>query len=204
MNVENFLPNDLKENRKDYWQMRETLIPKYNGKWIAFHKKKVIVSSDRLDELRLAIQSSGVCAYITKVGEEKSLAVKIRRKEFCYNTDYEPALPQAQVQFFNFYKTGSKVCDDAIPDTGADATCLSITDCHEIQLFDGPAMEVISRSYGGGERESFLFLGYAEINDKQYSCSVEPTVEREVLLGRDVLNQLMVTFNGPESKVVFE
>jgi len=206
MNVEKFLPEEFKQDEKDYWQARVKLLSKYEGKWIAFHNKEVIASGDNIYDVTLAaLQKSSSCAYITKVGEEDKLMVKVRRREFSYNLNYQPfPLPQAKVRFYNARMTQNKNCDDVIPDTGADTTALPVEDCHEIRLFETPGMRLQSRSYGGEAVPSIVIPGFAEIDDQKYLCYIEPVVEVERLLGRDVLNQLTVTFQGLESKVIFE
>ena len=102
MNVEKFLPEEFKLDEKDYWQARNNLLSDYEGKWIAFHNKKVIASGDNIYEVTfLALQKSNSCAYITKVGEEDKLMVKVRRQEFSYNLNYQPfPLPQAKIRFY--------------------------------------------------------------------------------------------------------
>jgi len=83
MNVEQFLPEEFKQDEQDYWQRRNNFLSDYEGKWIAFHNKEVIASGDSIYEVTLlALQKSNSCAYITKVGEEDKLMVKVRRQEF--------------------------------------------------------------------------------------------------------------------------
>ena len=83
MNVEQFLPEEFKQDEQDYWQRRNNLLSDYEGKWIAFHNKEVIASGKNVYEVTLlALQKSNSCVYITKVGEEDKLMVKVRRKEF--------------------------------------------------------------------------------------------------------------------------
>ena len=206
MNVEQFLPEEFKRDEQDYWQRRNNLLSDYEGKWIAFHNKEIIASGDSIYEVTfLALQKSNSCAYITKVGEEDKLMVKVRRQEFGYNLNYQPfPLPQANVRFYNARMTQSKDCDDVIPDTGADTTSLPVEDCHEIRLFETPGIRLQSRSYGGEAVPSIVIPGFAEIDNQRYLCYIEPVVEVERLLGRDVLNQLTVTFQGLEAKVIFE
>jgi len=51
----------------------------------------------------------------------------------------------------------------------------------------------------------FRYLGYAEINGSVYPALIQAVPgARERLMGRDVLNRLRVTFDGPALKVTFE
>ena len=53
--------------------------------------------------------------------------------------------------------------------------------------------------------ESVGYLGYVEINGFVYPALIQVVPgARERLMGRDVLNHLRVTFDGPALKVTFE
>lgn len=89
MDVEKFLPEEFKQDEEDYWQKRNNLLSDYEGKWIAFHNKKVIASGNNIYEVTLlALQKSNSCAYITKVGEEDKLMVKVRRQWTLWSYKY--------------------------------------------------------------------------------------------------------------------
>jgi hypothetical protein len=83
-------------------------------------------------------------------------------------------------------------------------SALPIIDCQAIGLFEAAGIRLRSRSYGGESVPSIVVPGFAEIDNQQYLCYIEPVAEVERLLGRDVLNQLVVTFHGPEGKVIFD
>jgi len=46
--------------------------------------------------------------------------------------------------------------------------------------------------------------GRVEIDGNIYSAIIEPVLEVERLIGRDVLNQCKVTFDGPSGTTSFE
>lgn len=51
---------------------------------------------------------------------------------------------------------------------------------------------------------TLVFRGNVEINGVLYHSLIQPVPEgKERILGRDVLNQVKVTFDGPRSKVIF-
>ncbi len=118
-------------------------------------------------------------AYTTKVGEE-NIVFRRRRIEYTYNTDYYPvALPQVKVKFSNFEETEGKTYKDVIPDTGADLTCLPISDCEDIDLFVSPTIRGNTQKSGKAKRDIIFYLAMAEINGLRSLSVIEPVPEKE-------------------------
>lgn len=203
--IEKHLPDGFKQDEAAYRKMRADLLKVYADKWIGIHKGRVVASgTDLYAVTQEAFEKTGSHVYITKVGEE-DLTVRIRRLEFPYDTTYSPfALPQAEVKFANIFRTCQTSYSDVIPDTGADISCLPVTECKKLDLFRAGGLRVRSERIGKRQRESILLPGYAEINGREYLAFIEPISEPEKLLGRDVLNRLTVTFNGREGRTIFE
>ncbi|MGZ8452123.1 MAG: hypothetical protein ACXWZE_08500 [Candidatus Binatia bacterium] len=64
-------------------------------------------------------------AYANKVGDEDKIVIRQRRVSFPYDANYSPTpLPRVAAVIYNFQRTKSKAVVDAIPDTGAEVTCL--------------------------------------------------------------------------------
>ena len=200
------LDREFIENEQSYWQMREQLLAEYAGQWVAVDAGTVIASSDNLLDVTDQVGNSGSHAYIARVGQEDSLIFTIRRKTFAYNVTYTPfALPQAEVTFTNFRGTQRQHYSDVIPDTGADLSVLPEDDCATIDLYSSPYL--VSRAQGvmGPSVTTLIYRGNAEIDGALYRCLIQPIPEgKERILGRDVLNQARVTFDGPQNTVVFE
>jgi len=168
--LSNELPQELREllhpdfiaNEKEYWNVREILMKEYFGKWLAFHKGKVVAVSDRIFDVTKAVGKYGCYAFITKVGEE-DLEFKVRRSEFDYRTeDISVPIPQAQVTYQNFDKTASKIFFDVIPDTGADICLLPMSECQAIRLFYSPCITYRLRGIGAPATANLLFQGYED------------------------------------------
>ena len=65
------------QDRQDYWAMRDQLLVKYPGKWVAVHKGRVVsVADDPLTIMEQALAEDGY-AYTNRVGDED----KIDREE---------------------------------------------------------------------------------------------------------------------------
>ena len=126
----------FERDRQDYWAMRDELLAKYPGKWVAVHKGRVVaVGDDPLSLMDQALAEDGY-AYTNKVGEEDRIVSRQRRVSFPYDATYGPTpLPRITAILHNFPQTTSKTLADAIPDTGADVTCLPEDDCRDLGLF---------------------------------------------------------------------
>jgi hypothetical protein len=188
----------FEQDRLDYWAMRDELVAKYAGKWVAVHKGRVIAIADEpLSIMEQALAEDGY-AYTNKVGDEDKIVIRQRRVSFHYDDTYSPTpLPRMAAVLCNFPQTKSKTVTDAIPDTGADVTCLPMDDCQDLDLFLFPFYMGISHPFSGMRRSVTFYGARVEVDGKVYSAIVEPVTERERLVGRDVLNQMKVTFDGP-------
>lgn len=115
----------FESDARDYWRMRDELLSKHRGKWVAVHRGRLVAVGDSpVSIMREALAEDGY-AYTNKVGEEDRVVVRQRRASFAYDLAYSPtAIPRIAVVFRDFAETRAKGCSDAIPDTGADVTCL--------------------------------------------------------------------------------
>lgn len=205
MQTRKVVEQGFEQDRQAYWAMRKELITKYAGQWVAVHKGRVVVvGNDPLSIMEQALAEDGY-AYMNKVGEEDQIVVRQRRVSFPYDETYSPTpIPRITVTLHNFARTKSKTVTDAIPDTGADVTCLPVDDCQELELFLFPYYAGISHPFGGASRPVTFYAARVEVNVKVYNAIVEPVSERERLIGREVLNQTRVTFDGPARLTTFD
>lgn len=193
------------QDKQDYWAMREELLVKYAGKWVAVHQGHVVaVGNDPLAIMEQALAEDGY-AYVNKVGGEDNIVIRQRRRSFGYDETYAPtAMPRITATFHNFPRTKSKTVTDAIPDTGADVSCLPINECQELDLLLFPYYSGVSHAFGGDDRQVTFYAARVEIDRNVYNAIIEPVVEHERLVGRDVLNQTKVTFDGPGRLTTFD
>jgi hypothetical protein len=195
----------FEQDRLDYWAMRDELLAKYSGKWVAVHKGRVIAIGDEpLGVMDQALAEDGY-AYTNKVGDEDKIVIRQRRVSFPYDAAYSPTpLPRIAAVLDNFRQTKSKPVSDAIPDTGADVTCLPMDDCQDLDLFLFPFYTGVSHPFAGARRTVTFYGARVEVDGKVYNAIVEPVAERERLVGREVLNQIKVTFDGPSRLTVVD
>lgn len=195
----------FEQDRQDYWNMRDELLAQYAGQWVAVHKGRVVAVGDNpVSIMEQALAEDGY-AYTNKVGEEDKIVIRQRRVSFPYDDTYAPTpLPRITAVLHNFPQTKSKTVIDAIPDTGADVTCLPVDDCQDLDLFLFPYYSGVSHPYGGVRQPVTFYVARVEINGKVYNAIVEPVTEAERLVGREVLNQTRVTFDGLSGLTTFE
>jgi hypothetical protein len=161
------------------------------------------VGDDLVSIIDEAIREDGY-AYTNKVGDEDKVIVTKRRRKFSYDTNYVPnAMPQVGAKFSNPVLTVSQVWHNVIPDTGSDLSSLPADDCERLDLYRFPLFQGLSHSYGGQSHPTIFYVAKVEIGNRNYTAVVEPTAEHERLLGREVLNQCKVTFDGPKRQTIF-
>ena len=80
----------FEQDRLDYWAMRDELLAKYAGKWVAVHKGRVTAVADEpLSIMEQALAEDGY-AYTNKVGDEDKIVIRQRRVSFRYDDAYLP------------------------------------------------------------------------------------------------------------------
>lgn len=192
----------FEQDGRDYWAMRDTLLAQYFGKWVAVHKGNVIAVSDDMLDVMHAHTDEGY-AYCNLVGLEDKVVVRKRHAEFVYDESYAPIpLPRVSVTLHNSQLGNSASFDDVIPDTGADLSCWPAQDLRSLGLTLFQRFQGVSKSFGAAEQRAEFYPATVEIGRVRYRAVIEAVDEQERLLGRDVLNQMVITFDGPGRKVI--
>lgn len=89
------LHDDFLANEQAYLELRDSLLPRYRGQWVAVHDGQVIAAGDDLLAVTEEAAAHGGHPYIARVGEEDSVVFRVRRAEFGYDNSYRPfALPR--------------------------------------------------------------------------------------------------------------
>jgi predicted aspartyl protease len=197
---------DFLANEQTYLHIRDSLLLRYRGQWVAVHDGRVIAAGEDLLTVTEAAAVSGGHPYIARVGEEDAVVFRVRRAVFAYDRTYQPfALPRVTVAFWNHAETQSQTYSDVVPDTGADLSVLPDSDCAAFDLFSSPYFTGVSSGVVGGSVTTLIYRGKAEINGNRVPAFIQPiTGGQERIVGRDVLNQHCVVFDGPAGEVIFE
>jgi Family of unknown function (DUF5678) len=193
-------------NEQAYLQMRDHLLTQYRGQWVAFQAGNVIVAGPKLMEVMDKASINGGHPFIALVGAEDAVVFRVRRGVFPYDQRYQPfPLPRLTATFLNHTETHSQQYADVIPDTGADVSVLPDTDCTAIDLFHSPYMTGMSGGVVGSRTASLFYRGKVEIDGCRFSALIQPVhAGQERIIGRDVLNQQRVLFDGPAGEVVVD
>lgn len=194
------LHQDFLGNEKSYWEVRDRLLQSYKDKWVAVQDGKVVAEADNVFDILDRAEEVGGYPYIAWVGHE-DLEFKIRRT-FSYDTSYQPfALPRIAATFWDRHRNRGATYDDVIPDTGADISLLPEQDGDAIGLHAYPYLASTLRGVVGPGVPGVVYQGIVNINGRSYRSLIQLVETAERILGRDVLNQFRITFDGPAGQV---
>ena len=193
-------------NEQAYFQMRDSLLAQYQGQWVAVQGGKVLVAGAKLMDVMERASACGGHPYIALVGAEDEVVFRLRRAVFTYDQAYQPfPLPRVKATFWNHAETHSQQHPDVIPDTGADLSVLPDRDCTAIDLFNSPCMTGMSSGVIGASITTLFYRGKIEIDGRRFAALIQPIPGgHERIIGRDVLNQERVLFDGPAGEVVVD
>jgi predicted aspartyl protease len=199
------LDPDFLANEQMYLRMRAGLLAKHRGHWVAIDKGQVVAAGPKLMEVMEAASVNGGHPYIALLGGEDAVVFRVRRAVFPYDASYQPfALPRLTATFWNHAETHSQQRLDVIPDTGADVCVLPDTDCKAIDLFSSH-ITGLAGGVVGGNVTTLFYQGKVEIDGARYSALIQPIpLGKERIIGRDVLNNQRVLFDGPKGEVVID
>ena len=195
---------DFLANEQAYLRMRDKLLAPYRGQWVAIQNGQVVASGTDLLAVTDAAAGHSGHPYIALVGAEDEVVFRVRRAVFGYDQTYQPfPLPRITATIWNHSETHSQTCADVIPDTGADLSVLPDSDCAAIDLHSSPYFTGLSSGVLGAAVTTLIYRGKAEIDGQRYSALIQPIPGgHERIVGRDVLNQLRMLFDGPAAQAV--
>jgi predicted aspartyl protease len=197
---------DFVANEQAYLHMRDRLLTQYQGQWVAVHGGRVVAAGLKLMEVMERACMHGGHPYLALVGAEDAIVFRVRRAVFVYDQAYQPfPLPQVTAKFWNHAETHSCQHSEVIPDTGADVSVLPDTDCTTIDLFNSPYLTGMAGGVVGAKIATLFYRGKIEIDGRRYGALIQPIpAGQERIIGRDVLNQQRVLFDGPAGQVVVD
>ncbi len=195
---------DFLANEQAYFQMRDRLLASHPGQWVAVQQGKVVASGPDVLKVTEAAAALGGHPYIALVGGEDVVVFRVRRAVFAYDQNYQPfPLPRVTITFWDHAETASQTHPDVIPDTGADLSVLPDGDCTAINLFSSPYFTAVSSGVHGAAVTTLIYRGKAEIDGNRLPALIQPIPGgQERIIGRDVLNQQRVLFDGPAGEVI--
>lgn len=191
-----------RENELEYWRQREQLLAQYKDRWVAFADGKVVVEGKTPTAVSHEAKRVAEAPYVTCVGHEDE-PTKIRTTIFTYDTGYngEP-LPMISVEMRTISGVPGVMIHDMIADTGADASTITWGDSQKLKLDPKVGEPVWLSGVAGGSIPTLKYDIWAYLDGDEHPCQLHiDTVGGNRLLGRDVLNRIVVTFDGPAGEV---
>jgi hypothetical protein len=76
---------DFLANEQTYLRLRDGLLPRFRGQWVAIHNGQLIASGHDLIAVTEQAAATGGHPYIARVGEENDTVFHVRRTEFAYD-----------------------------------------------------------------------------------------------------------------------
>ncbi|MFO7537754.1 MAG: hypothetical protein R6X32_06800 [Chloroflexota bacterium] len=116
---------------------------------------------------------------------------------FQYDLSYDPSFPSADIILRNSNVSLSVVVENALLDTGSDGTMIPIDYLRQIRAT--PISDARVRSHWGEWRSVQLFVLDLQIENLTFPgvFAVGDDQDEDVIIGRDVLNKLRLTLDGP-------
>jgi hypothetical protein len=192
-----------RQNELEYWRQREQLLAQFKDRWIGFADGKVVASGKNPTAVFHEAKQNSEAPYVTCVGHEDE-PTRIRRMTFTYDTGYngEP-LPMMSVEMRTISGVPGVMIHDMIADTGADATTITWGDSQKLNLDPDEGTPIWLTCVAGGRIATVMYEMWAYLDGEEHPCSLHiDTVGGNRLLGRDVMNRMVVTFDGPRGEVV--
>jgi hypothetical protein len=120
---------------------------------------------------------------------------------YAYDSDYAgPALPIIEITIFSLRNSDS-IIRRALVDSGADATMIALRDLNRLKARKVDTLRM--RSVNGVSQPVDIYTVALQIGSFELSrvYAVADRQNGEPIIGRDVLNQFIVTLNGLASMV---
>ena len=71
---------DFLANEQTYLKLRDSLLPRYHGQWVAIHNGQVVAAGDDLLAVTEAAAAGGGHPYIARVGAEEETVFRVRQR----------------------------------------------------------------------------------------------------------------------------
>ncbi len=192
--------------KKAYWNQRETLLEKYEGRWVAIVNDEVAAVGEKNTEVMLeAFRKTGCkVMYVNKVGHEKT-ALRKRIRQYTtgnYDEEFDPPMPMLSAIVMDMIGLLQKPVHFII-DTGADITVLEEHTCTQLGIRDFPVAEAEIAGIGEQWERRRLYGAFVELISEQIAVMLDCRGDiRESILGRDVINEFEFVLNGKDRTVV--
>ncbi|KPV65379.1 MAG: hypothetical protein AOA65_0241 [Candidatus Bathyarchaeota archaeon BA1] len=195
--------------KEAYWEMRDELLKKYEGKWIAIVRGRVVAVGDTSYDVVEKASKIRVCGpiYINKVGEEKNVVRRYRRygRSWLYDMEYDPPAPVVKGKLLKFDESLMVKEDKLLLDTGSDGSALSDVICKSLNVYEDPIGVFMVSGIGVRAEERVIYRARVDIDGFRAIAHVDCRDDiTEVVLGREVLNRFRIILDKGKKLTISE
>ncbi len=116
-----------------------------------------------------------------------------------YNDQYEPPAPFSQITLRNIETSETVRNVPMLLDTGSDITLLPLTYCSSIGIQVSEEKTLDLFGFDGSTSQGFLAYVELQFGGKQFRGNFVAYDQTEGILGRNILNEFSLLFDGPNS-----
>jgi hypothetical protein len=84
------LSKDYLANEQAYWNLRDSVLPQYRGRWVAVSGGKLVAAGAELLEVMEKASALGGDPFFALVGGEDAVVFRVRRAAYAYDQAYQP------------------------------------------------------------------------------------------------------------------
>jgi len=185
----------FEKEKKAYWHLRNDLLKKYKGKWVAIVNEQVVAIGDEMGKvIEDAFQKTqNKVMFVGEVGLEDRISRIRQLSTGFYNYEYSPPAPFIKVPVTDIIQTIT-ISIDFMVDTGADLTIFRSDDAIKLNLYDTPVGFRYVAGIGSKPEERQLYVANVNAAGQEVTVAVDCRDDvDENLLGRDVTNKFELT-----------
>jgi len=186
--------------------MREELIKKYRGKWLAVVNGQVVAVGDKPGKvIEEAYQKMGSeVGFTVRVGYEDAVRRIRQVTSGRYDDGYDPPIPMVTTTVANL-RGDCSIEVEFIVDTGSDGTALRSAVADELNLWEQIWGTAWVAGVGGVPEERYLYAAVILFGSQAITIRADCRDDLdEDLLGRDVQNEFQLTLCAKRNVVCFE
>lgn len=116
---------------------------------------------------------------------------------FNYDETYEPGFPAVEIEINGYQESSVPFTLPALVDSGADGTMILVDALQEIKAAYEDSVQMYGITGGASTVDRYLISVRIGPHLIRAIHAIAGPTNSEAILGRDVLNELVVTLNGP-------
>lgn len=196
----------FEREKQAYWNMREELLKRHAGKWVAIVNEQVAAVGDKMGKVmeEAVRKTKSKVMFVNEVGFEDRVLRLRQLSRGHYDQSDHPAAPMIVTPVSDVVETLAIEVNFLI-DTGADLTVVRDDVAVKLNLFDAPAGVRYIGGVGSKPIPRQLYGAYVNIANHAIMVAADCRSDfDENLLGRDAINEFEFTACAKRNVVRFE